>query len=148
MHHITIKSIYLYAMIFYYMSIETVVEKYFFESRIFKIIFEQQNQIVTFSKIINKYSRTIFKRYFWSSKKLSTQNFAIGYWRLYFNIDINSLCVPSMNSIFILFENSKNFFRLIRGTNNCYSWDLQVLKGGIDKAFKTFKILRKTKRSQ
>jgi hypothetical protein len=102
MHHITFETLGVNSMIEKNMIIKRIVEKDFLEILIFKVILELQNDIMTLSKVVYKDSWSVLKRYFWSNKKLSTNNTAFVDITLCLDIQINRLGIPRVNSIFMV----------------------------------------------
>ena len=112
MHNIAFETVYFQTMIFYNMSIKTVIEKYFFETLVTKIVFKLQKSILCFTKIIYEQSRSILKWYFRPQKHLRTYNITIVHRRLCFYLQINCLSIPSVNFVPKISHYIQSFFCL------------------------------------
>ena len=96
MHCIACETFHVDAVIVEHVSIESVVEPTFQIFRTFEILLEQLNMIMSFTKIINKQSRSIAKVDIWATKSSKTHYMTMKYRGLLFNLDVDGLRVPSM----------------------------------------------------
>lgn len=118
-------------VVFQHVSVEAEIEKNLFVFLVLEVVFEEQNQILAFSEIVDEYSGPVSKRHFRACKELGANDLPVPHGRFFFDVHVNGFCVPGVDFVCVRTQDLEDFLSLFGRADDGDPWNGEIGEGGI-----------------